>query len=151
MASNKVGRPKKQAKDLQFKCLKVMMSQEDFDKISRLADALSVSKSELGRRALLELEISVPVSAENLKARRELAVLGNNLNQAMLGLNKLLKFIELSDKDHAVRLIDPETLQEQVDACTHTVQELTPLIKEMRAVLIHKLDEVTRMPGEALL
>lgn len=149
MTSSQAGRPKKSTKDLLNKRIEVRVTGEEYDTIKQWAKALRLSHSELGRRALLHLNVSVPVSAENLSIRQDFARVGNNLNQAVLALHQLNTHIGLSDRPDPVAYLDPKTLRASLDACTEEVARMLPLIVEIRALLLdqwqenHAIDEVS--------
>ena len=76
------------------KVLKVKLNEKLANKLERYVDKTGLTKSELVRYLLAFQIDKAPSKNEILKLQRELAAIGNNLNQIARALNKCVKHDE---------------------------------------------------------
>lgn len=66
----------------------VRVTPDELDHITKQTDATGLSKSELARRAIFGLSIKTRKPVADTEALRELAAMGNNLNQLAKAINQ---------------------------------------------------------------
>lgn len=136
---NKGGRPKKSAEESRSKAVSVYLTPGEYEELERMQGPFRTSKSEIIGRLLRGYrgEIHQPMTDEHKEFASDLARIGANINQCALRLNEITRSV-VSQSDPNL----PESvlilLQHYSDRANKDAQEVLPLIRELRDVLLQR-------------
>lgn len=120
--------------------IELRVTPEEGEAIRAKATELELSVADAVRRAALELEVIKPPSVENLSQWRELGHLGFKLHRSVDLLTRVVEQLE-GDGDGSVdprvaqALGEPGELRDLAAQIEAQVQELGPVLRELREVL----------------
>lgn len=138
----KRGAPKKGADEARVRQVTLRLTQGEYDELEEFSKVRLSSKADVIRRVLQGKKLQEPVSAQNIKAWRDLGQVGANLNECVGRLYALTRALEqlqaLMEREEHRDLELPSVVEIEglAQESAARVEQMMPVIEELRATFL---------------
>jgi len=135
----KRGAPKKGADEARVRQVTLRLTQGEYDELEEFSKLRLSSKADVIRRVLQGKKLQEPVSAQNIKAWRELGQVGANLNECvgrLYALTRTLEQLQAREEHRDLELPSVVEIEGLAQESAARVEQMMPVIEELRATFL---------------